>query len=82
MMSHKNHCNIAKHISLLLKMLFATSLMKICLIIVCKMNIHKRCEKNVANDCGINKRDMANVLSELNLTSEKLSTKRKKVTRQ
>jgi len=46
---------------------------------VCKMNVHKRCEKNVANSCGINTRDMAQVLRELGISGDKLNTKRKKV---
>ncbi|KAI0233805.1 Calcium-independent protein kinase C [Lamellibrachia satsuma] len=44
----------------------------------CKMNVHKRCEKNVANSCGINTRDMAQVLRELGISGDKLNTKRKK----
>ena len=45
----------------------------------CKMNVHKRCEKNVANSCGINTRDMALVMRELGISGDKLNTKRKKV---
>jgi len=43
------------------------------------MNVHKRCEKNVPNNCGIDTKHMAHVLSELGISGDKLSTKRKKV---
>ena len=53
-----------------------------CLFSVCKLNVHKRCQKNVANNCGINTRDLAQILQELGITSEKLSQKgRKKVSK-
>ena len=46
----------------------------------CKINVHKRCEKNVANNCGMNTREFAKMLSKLNLTGDKLNpSKRKKV---
>lgn len=38
----------------------------------CKMNVHKRCEKNVANNCGINTRDMALILQEIGITGDKM----------
>ena len=45
------------------------------------MNIHKRCEKNVANNCGLNTRDLALVLKELGLLEAKANVKqRTKVT--
>jgi novel protein kinase C epsilon type len=43
------------------------------------MNVHKRCQKNVANNCGINTRDMAQILQEIGLTTDKLTKGRKKV---
>ena len=46
---------------------------------VCKMNVHKRCEKNVANNCGINTRDMAAILNELGISGDKLKGGKKKV---
>ncbi len=49
------------------------------MIAACKMNIHKRCEKNVANNCGINTRDMADILNELGISAAKLAQKPKKV---
>ena len=44
---------------------------------VCKINVHKRCQKNVANNCGINTREMAEILSELGITTDKHGTKKK-----
>ncbi|XP_033735164.1 calcium-independent protein kinase C-like [Pecten maximus] len=44
----------------------------------CKLNVHKRCQKNVANNCGINTRDMAQILQEMGITCDKLSQKPKK----
>ena len=43
------------------------------------MNVHKRCEKNVANNCGINTRSMAQILQEMGLSGEKIQGKPKKV---
>jgi len=39
----------------------------------CKMTIHKRCEKNVAKNCGINTKDLAERLKELGLFGKKVS---------
>lgn len=44
----------------------------------CKMNVHKRCQKNVANNCGINTRDMAQILQEMGLNTDKLTQKGRK----
>lgn len=43
---------------------------------VCSMNVHKRCQKNVANNCGINTKQMAEILSTMGLSPNrpKLST--------
>ncbi|XP_055926282.1 calcium-independent protein kinase C-like [Argiope bruennichi] len=38
----------------------------------CSMNVHKRCQKNVANNCGINPKQMAEILSALGISSDKL----------
>ena len=46
---------------------------------VCKINVHKRCERNVANDCGIDKRGMAQIMKELGISGDKLSSRGKKV---
>lgn len=35
------------------------------------MNVHKRCQKNVANNCGINTKAMADILSEMNISPDK-----------
>ncbi|PIK52502.1 hypothetical protein BSL78_10600 [Apostichopus japonicus] len=44
----------------------------------CKMNIHKRCENNVAPNCGIDSKKLADALSLLGQTGDKLSVRRKK----
>ncbi|KAK3776694.1 hypothetical protein RRG08_045517 [Elysia crispata] len=46
---------------------------------VCKMNIHKRCQKNVANNCGTNTRDMAQIFQQMGISGDKLRPKTKKV---
>lgn len=43
---------------------------------VCKKNVHRRCQKNVANNCGINTNRMAQVLKELGMTGDKLNSKK------
>ncbi|XP_015916612.1 calcium-independent protein kinase C [Parasteatoda tepidariorum] len=40
---------------------------------VCSMNVHKRCEKNVANNCGVNSKQIADVLSTMGMSSDKLA---------
>ncbi|XP_065200537.1 protein kinase C-like isoform X1 [Planococcus citri] len=35
---------------------------------VCSMNVHKRCQKNVANNCGINVRHLAELLDEIGIS--------------
>uniref|UniRef100_T1IFK2 Protein kinase C n=1 Tax=Rhodnius prolixus TaxID=13249 RepID=T1IFK2_RHOPR len=35
---------------------------------VCNMNVHKRCQKNVANNCGINTKQMAEILSKMGIS--------------
>ncbi|CAF1388725.1 unnamed protein product [Rotaria sordida] len=35
----------------------------------CKLNVHKRCTRNVANDCGLDKKKLAAVLSALGITA-------------
>ncbi|KAH8416690.1 hypothetical protein KR222_007074 [Zaprionus bogoriensis] len=37
----------------------------------CYMNVHKRCQKNVANTCGINTKQMAEILSSLGISPDK-----------
>ncbi|XP_062621561.1 calcium-independent protein kinase C-like isoform X2 [Saccostrea cucullata] len=34
----------------------------------CKINVHKRCKKNVANNCGLNSKQLAKVIQEIGLT--------------
>ncbi|XP_033105391.1 protein kinase C epsilon type-like isoform X2 [Anneissia japonica] len=43
----------------------------------CKMNVHKRCKKNVANSCGVDSKKLGQVLIEIGLTSDQLSHKKK-----
>uniref|UniRef100_A0A336LXQ1 protein kinase C n=1 Tax=Culicoides sonorensis TaxID=179676 RepID=A0A336LXQ1_CULSO len=38
---------------------------------VCSMNIHRRCQENVANNCGINTKQLAEILSEMGITMDK-----------
>ncbi|NP_001301086.1 calcium-independent protein kinase C-like [Limulus polyphemus] len=45
----------------------------------CKMNVHKRCQRNVANNCGVNPKQMAEILNAMGFSGDKL-TKRKKKT--
>ncbi|XP_036388075.1 protein kinase C epsilon type-like [Megalops cyprinoides] len=40
---------------------------------VCKMNVHRRCESNVAPNCGVDARGIAKVLSDLGVTPDKIS---------
>uniref|UniRef100_A0A8C7GNK0 Protein kinase C n=1 Tax=Oncorhynchus kisutch TaxID=8019 RepID=A0A8C7GNK0_ONCKI len=49
---------------------------------VCKVNVHRRCESNVAPNCGVDARGIAKVLSDLGVTPDKISSsaqRRKKV---
>jgi novel protein kinase C epsilon type len=39
----------------------------------CFCNVHKRCEKNVANNCGINARQLADILNDMGMTPDQLS---------
>lgn len=48
----------------------------------CKMNVHRRCESNVAPSCGVDARKIAKVLADLGVTPDKISSstqRRKKV---
>uniref|UniRef100_A0A672J0S0 Protein kinase C n=1 Tax=Salarias fasciatus TaxID=181472 RepID=A0A672J0S0_SALFA len=50
---------------------------------VCKMNVHRRCESNVAPNCGVDARGIAKVLSDMGVTPDKISNtaqRRRKVT--
>ncbi|CAL8261114.1 unnamed protein product [Arctogadus glacialis] len=40
---------------------------------VCKMNVHRRCESNVAPNCGVDARGIAKVLADLGVTPDKMS---------
>ncbi|XP_031435444.1 protein kinase C epsilon type [Clupea harengus] len=41
---------------------------------VCKMNVHRRCESNVAPNCGVDARGIAKVLADLGVTPDKISS--------
>jgi novel protein kinase C epsilon type len=41
------------------------------------MNIHRRCEGNVANNCGINTKQLAEILSEMGITMDKSTPPRR-----
>ncbi|XP_058799854.1 protein kinase C [Phymastichus coffea] len=38
----------------------------------CEMSVHKRCQKNVANNCGINMKRLADMLNSVGISSDKL----------
>ncbi|XP_051500569.1 protein kinase C, eta, b [Myxocyprinus asiaticus] len=42
----------------------------------CKMNIHKRCEQNVAPNCGVNSAELASKLAEIGLQAGRLSKRK------
>ncbi|XP_001627685.2 calcium-independent protein kinase C [Nematostella vectensis] len=39
---------------------------------VCKMNVHRRCHQNVANNCGINPKKMAEILEEIGISPDRI----------
>lgn len=41
------------------------------------MNVHKRCNKNVPNNCGINLKQLAETLSSMGISSDKLNRRTK-----
>ncbi|VDM55424.1 unnamed protein product [Angiostrongylus costaricensis] len=43
----------------------------------CNLNVHKRCQRNVANNCGINPKQMAAVLAQLGLTGDRVVARSK-----
>ncbi|XP_037038298.1 protein kinase C isoform X1 [Bradysia coprophila] len=44
---------------------------------VCSMNVHKRCQKNVANNCGIDTKKMALILNEMGISPDKQGAPRR-----
>ncbi|XP_051511726.1 protein kinase C eta type-like isoform X2 [Myxocyprinus asiaticus] len=46
----------------------------------CKMNIHKRCEQNVAPNCGVNSAELASKLAEIDLQADRLSKQKMHIT--
>ena len=45
--------------------------------LVCYINVHKRCQSNVANNCGINTGQLAEILNEMGMTAHTLSSRSK-----
>ncbi|XP_074027299.1 protein kinase C [Leptinotarsa decemlineata] len=43
----------------------------------CSLNVHKRCQKNVANNCGINTKQMAEILSQMGISPDIQPPRRK-----
>lgn len=43
------------------------------------MNIHRRCQENVANNCGINTKQLAEILSEMGITMDKTPPRKTRV---
>ncbi|KRX83790.1 Protein kinase C-like 1B, partial [Trichinella sp. T6] len=43
----------------------------------CHMNVHKRCERNVANTCGVNSKRMAEILSQIGISGYSVKQKKK-----
>ena len=48
------------------------------ILLACNMNVHRRCQKNVANNCGINAKQLSEALSALGMTGDKLIKQPKK----
>lgn len=47
--------------------------------VACNINVHKRCQKNVANNCGINTKHLAEMLSTIGISPDKQTPRRSKV---
>ena len=43
----------------------------------CNMNIHRRCQDNVANNCGINTKELADLLNQMGITMDKSTPPRR-----
>ncbi|XP_026468238.1 protein kinase C-like [Ctenocephalides felis] len=43
---------------------------------VCSMNIHKRCQRNVASNCGVNTKKMAEILNNMGISPDKQGPRR------
>lgn len=42
---------------------------------LCQFNVHKRCQKNVANNCGIDTKVLASMLSKMGITPDAQAAK-------
>ncbi|EYB91485.1 hypothetical protein Y032_0205g1917 [Ancylostoma ceylanicum] len=43
----------------------------------CKLNVHKKCQTNVANNCGVDAKQMAAALAQVGLKGDRTSVKKK-----
>ena len=41
--------------------------------LVCNRNVHQRCQAKVANDCGINRKQLATELESMNMSVDELT---------
>ena len=53
--------------------LFSNQKCRVLQFAACLTNVHKRCQKNVANNCGINARQLADILNDMGMTPDQLS---------
>lgn len=49
--------------------------------VACGLNVHKRCQKNVANNCGINTKQMAEILAAMGISTKTIADSKKKKVR-
>ena len=45
------------------------------LVPACGLNVHKRCERMVPHNCGVNQKELAQALQEMGVTPDKLKPK-------
>jgi hypothetical protein len=46
---------------------------------VCEMNVHKRCQTNVGNNCGVKTKEIAQMLAEIGKNAHDIKNMQKKV---
>ena len=47
--------------------------------VVCEMNVHKRCQLNVGNNCGVKTKEIAEMLARIGQNAHDIKNKQKKV---